>query len=127
MPAIIAGPELFRNLRLRGVSRNPKDRPQSKFSKKELIHEINKMLESFDPCENNTVYVRGACKANGNVFGCDRQQLIAQAGAVMTDLSGDVAAVLAAYLNGTALMFTSTATGDGGNGRDVRRAYDIST
>jgi hypothetical protein len=63
-------------------------------SANKLINSINNALGSLDPSENNTVYVRGACKENVAISGFDRLQLIAQNGASITDASGDTAAVL---------------------------------
>ena len=58
------------------------------------INSINNALASLDPSEDNTVYVKGACKENVNVVGFDRLKLIAQNGASISDASGDTAAVL---------------------------------
>jgi hypothetical protein len=58
------------------------------------INSINNALGSLDPSEDNTVYVRGACKENVTISGFDRLQLIAQNGASITDASGDTVSVI---------------------------------
>jgi hypothetical protein len=58
-------------------------------STNKLINTINNALASLDPSEDNTIYVRGACKENVNIVGFDRLQLIAQNGASISDASGD--------------------------------------
>jgi hypothetical protein len=63
-------------------------------SANKLINSINNALASLDPSEDNTVYVRGACKENVTVSGFDRLKLIAQNGASITDASGDTTAVI---------------------------------
>ena len=58
------------------------------------INSINNALASLDPSEDNTIYVKGACKENVNIGGFDRLKLIAQNGASISDASGDTAAAL---------------------------------
>jgi len=63
-------------------------------SANKAINSINNALGSLDPSEDNTVYVRGACKENVTISGFDRLQLIAQNGASITDASGDTVSVI---------------------------------
>ena len=58
-------------------------------SSNKQVNNINNALASLDPSEDNTIYVRGACKENVNIVGFDRLQLIAQNGASISDASGD--------------------------------------
>jgi hypothetical protein len=58
-------------------------------SSNKQINSINNTLASLDPSEDNTIYVRGACKENVNIAGFDRLQLIAQGVASISDASGD--------------------------------------
>jgi hypothetical protein len=60
-------------------------------SSNKQVNSINNTLASLDPSEDDTIYVRGACKENVNIVGFDRLQLIAQNGASITDASGDTA------------------------------------
>jgi parallel beta helix pectate lyase-like protein len=60
-------------------------------SSNKQVNSINKTLASLDPSEDDTIYVRGACKENVNIAGFDRLQLIAQDGASISDASGDTA------------------------------------
>jgi hypothetical protein len=58
------------------------------------VNNISNALASWDPSENNTIYVRGACKENLDITGFDRLRLIAQNGASISDASGDKIAVI---------------------------------
>jgi hypothetical protein len=55
---------------------------------------INAALASLDPSEDDTIYVRGACKENVTITSFDRLKMIAQNGASISDASGGTLAVV---------------------------------
>jgi parallel beta helix pectate lyase-like protein len=63
-------------------------------SSNKLIKSINAALASLDPSQDDTIFVRGACKENVTITGFDRLTIIARAGASISDASGGISSVV---------------------------------
>jgi hypothetical protein len=63
-------------------------------SSNRLVKSINTALASLDPSQDDTIYVRGACKENVTVTGFDRLKIIARTGASISDASGGILPVV---------------------------------